>query len=1040
MKKLALAAVLSAICMLVPATAWAGWNDSWVKIMLDPGHGGSDPGAGTSGYPYEHELVLRCALSANEWLTSVGAQTKMTRTGNYDVSLSTRRQESITYDPWIFCSIHLNAFNGTAHGTETWYYWTSNTRSLNLATYVQNQLVAKMGRTNRGVKQNGWTVITGAEYIPAILTEGLFVDNVEENNLISNPNSWGYKAWVNAHLKGFYDFILSSYEQGRHSTGGLDVNPDVNPFGAETKGISTNPERVTFSCALRDQPSQTVSVSGWGLSDNISVWASDGNAIGLSTTSLGSGGGNVTVTLKDTQTSGSREHRVYFKSGDIQKEVVVAATVTGGVVGTMQEVFNLSQQRGTQNNKGYDAANIRNFHYADGKLYCVYNHNEILVLHAQTGELLGKLKTNDLIGPGALPLCDVKYNNGKIVACNLAVSGQTLRLYCWDNDNADPRLLFETTDFQGATRIGDCLELSGTVDSDCWYAFANDNGSVSRIIEYHQTGTGNWSAKNTEVGTGQGAYVSLGNTCRAYPWGGTWWVDGSKCSPLYVQWSNDHNKAICVAVNDLGTNAQTFGASHHEFYFGGNKYAVGLVFRGSENFTGGKFRLLRDLAGDFTSTDQHQELPADGLGSNKNTNGTGEVMVNTDGDNYLEIWVLSTTQGLAYYKYGDVPVQNPSRPNAKLTVSETDVRVSTKVGTPAVKTLWVGAENIGAGGVNINIDGPGKANWTIEPTHLDAAGEVRATYTPTDLSYDWIWIGAHSDGVESAWSDLHGDSYRDPELEVTGDKVFKSVDGSTDTKIFHVKATDLKGRLFVGLWGNDYDQFSIEHPFDMTENTTIYFDNSQAGWDQVYAWVWDTENPETNINGCEWPGRLMDKDESTGLYKITFTPNDLGHTHGVVFANAANHTKTDDAEVTPGAVYSCAGKVADRWPHALPYQANVDADFTVTYNPTKLGQPDGNIYLATAGRDNTDIKLEAQATTGVDDITATPVAIALVGSDIVVSGIDAEAITVHNAAGMTVAEATHANRLSVADLPAGPYVVAVTAQGHTQSIKIEIKN
>ena len=119
MKKIYTLLAVAALTAGAAMPVQAAWNKQYVKIMLDAGHGGSDPGAGSSGYPYEHDLVLRCSKAMQEWLTGQGLNSstlKLTRTGNYDVILSSRRQQSISFDPWVFCSVHLNAFNGTANG------------------------------------------------------------------------------------------------------------------------------------------------------------------------------------------------------------------------------------------------------------------------------------------------------------------------------------------------------------------------------------------------------------------------------------------------------------------------------------------------------------------------------------------------------------------------------------------------------------------------------------------------------------------------------------------------------------------------------------------------------------------------------------------------------------------------------------------------------------------------------------------------------------------------------------------------------------
>ncbi len=201
--------LLAAIAFPVEAATWSAYN-----IMLDPGHGGSDPGAGGPSAPHEATLCLRAATSLkNRIVNECGGTVKMTRTGDTSLSLTARRDMSVSYDPYIFCSLHLNAFNTTAKGTETWYYWSTG-NSLLLANKVQPRLIEQFKKvsgytpTNRGVKQNGWTVITGSSNVPAILTEGLFVDNPTEWGIINDESKQGFKMWVQGHLFGFYDRLV----------------------------------------------------------------------------------------------------------------------------------------------------------------------------------------------------------------------------------------------------------------------------------------------------------------------------------------------------------------------------------------------------------------------------------------------------------------------------------------------------------------------------------------------------------------------------------------------------------------------------------------------------------------------------------------------------------------------------------------------------------------------------------------------------------------------------------------------------------------
>lgn len=962
MKKLLTLMMLAGVACLLPETAKAtgGWENSACTIMLDPGHGGSDPGAGRSGYRYEADLVLDCCLEMNAWLNNVGSPHRMTRTGNYDVSLDARRSASITYDPWVFCSVHLNAFNGEAYGTETWYYWAN--RSPQLAQYVQNELHSRFNRSNRGIKQNGWTVITGASYIPAILTEGLFVDNIAENNMINSHSASHFGHWVNGHLEGFRKFMNS---EGR----GANITYAAN---YSTTGIVVSHSSVHFDCEKWAEPYQDITVTGTGLSENISVWSSDTNEFEVSPGTLGSGGGTVRVTLKNTGWAGNRSQKIYFKSGNIQVEVPVTASVSAPPMGSLEEGWNLSAQRGTQNSKGYDAAGIRNFTYLNGKLYCVYDHSRIIVLNAQTGDYLGDLKTGNVSG-GTLKLCDVTNLSGKVLACNLAAGSENLKIYAWDSDEAEARVILETNDFQGCNRLGDCMEAVGTLDVDCWFAFGQDLGNQTRMVEYNynrdRSENGGWYHKYTLAQKGDGSYLPTGATTRVYPNGSGWWIDGNRVSPCWTTWDDARGGATTKTCCDVGS--QTQGASHHEFYFNGYKYAVNLVFRGSENYTGGKMRVLHDCTGNFSQVDQQQEVPWDGLGNDPNSNGTGDCQINTDGANYVEAWVLSTKQGLAYFKYGTPPAQNPGKVNApELWFSEREPSARAKVGESVTKTIRIEGKNLKGGIDIVSHAGDQSGSWIanasveVEPTHLDGPGEVRITYRPTDLAVTWIWMSARSQDAEWAWADFHAESYKDPTVTATGDTHFTARPEQQDTHTFAVHAENLKAELGYGLWGGNEDQFSLKGNWDLAETTTVYFDNNRAGWDQVNVWIWDLDNSEAQYLGCAWPGVAM-TNVGGGRYAYSFNPSNTGARLGITFNNGDGRTITDDAYVLNGAVYSAAGRAADRVPgHRVPAIVNLDGELSVTYRPTWVGAPESNFYLYTPQKTpNTDVHLTA---TGLD--------------------------------------------------------------------------
>ena len=149
-------AALAIVLLSVTASA----QFSGRKFVLDPGHGGSDPGAvGIDGgvAPNEEDFVLDVALRLRTLLQNAGATVVMTRTTDTTVSLTARRDLTNAEDPDAFLSIHCNSFGDPIpHGTETFWWTSGNASDQALAGDVQSRMVAAFALTNRGVKQGNF--------------------------------------------------------------------------------------------------------------------------------------------------------------------------------------------------------------------------------------------------------------------------------------------------------------------------------------------------------------------------------------------------------------------------------------------------------------------------------------------------------------------------------------------------------------------------------------------------------------------------------------------------------------------------------------------------------------------------------------------------------------------------------------------------------------------------------------------------------------------------------------------------------------------
>lgn len=159
-----------------------------MKIFIDPGHGGEDPGAVNTEYNISEATInLDVAKKLDVILKNRGYETKLSRDGNYYVSLSKRAEMANNWYANYFVSIHCNsAADSSANGTETLYYLTSK-KGEALANEVQVQLILQNGLRDRGIKPRNLAVLRLTN-MPAILVELAFISNNNEAYLLSQSS------------------------------------------------------------------------------------------------------------------------------------------------------------------------------------------------------------------------------------------------------------------------------------------------------------------------------------------------------------------------------------------------------------------------------------------------------------------------------------------------------------------------------------------------------------------------------------------------------------------------------------------------------------------------------------------------------------------------------------------------------------------------------------------------------------------------------------------------------------------------------------
>ena len=92
-------------------------------IIIDPGHGGSDPGAVTKTNDYEKYYTLDISKRIQTLLQKKGAKTILLRSNDSNPSLYQRVKKINRSNGDFLISVHINSFiNSIANGSETYYY------------------------------------------------------------------------------------------------------------------------------------------------------------------------------------------------------------------------------------------------------------------------------------------------------------------------------------------------------------------------------------------------------------------------------------------------------------------------------------------------------------------------------------------------------------------------------------------------------------------------------------------------------------------------------------------------------------------------------------------------------------------------------------------------------------------------------------------------------------------------------------------------------------------------------------------------------
>ncbi|MDD4178496.1 MAG: N-acetylmuramoyl-L-alanine amidase [Candidatus Margulisbacteria bacterium] len=154
-------------------------------IILDPGHGGDDPGAfSASGVP-EKNLTLKTAQATARLLREAGATVYLTRDEDRRSNLKDVVEFANKEKAGIFISIHYNSTNNSGiSGTETYYY---NPVSRAFAESMHEAIVRGLRRRDRGLHRVRFYTVKYTD-MPSVLLEPAYLSNSDENNLANSAS------------------------------------------------------------------------------------------------------------------------------------------------------------------------------------------------------------------------------------------------------------------------------------------------------------------------------------------------------------------------------------------------------------------------------------------------------------------------------------------------------------------------------------------------------------------------------------------------------------------------------------------------------------------------------------------------------------------------------------------------------------------------------------------------------------------------------------------------------------------------------------
>lgn len=188
-------------------TAKEGAKNSLIgyNIILDPGHGGKDPGSKALNGEFEKDLLLQTASNTATKLREAGATVIITRESNRYLSLEERVSISNLYNTHAFISLHYDAHaKHSINGFSTHFYSASG-NDRQLAQDIQSGIAEQVDLKSRGIMQNDFYVLRENSDLAVLVELGFLTNQNDLATIQTDEYQVGIANGITTGLLNYFD-------------------------------------------------------------------------------------------------------------------------------------------------------------------------------------------------------------------------------------------------------------------------------------------------------------------------------------------------------------------------------------------------------------------------------------------------------------------------------------------------------------------------------------------------------------------------------------------------------------------------------------------------------------------------------------------------------------------------------------------------------------------------------------------------------------------------------------------------------------------